>query len=44
MSKCKELGVKVFVDDDYFTVVDLVGNGIKGCGLMWSGIGICMGF
>ena len=30
VSKCKELGVKVFVDDDYFTVVDLVGNGIKG--------------
>jgi hypothetical protein len=30
VSKCKELGIEVFVDDDYFTVVDLVVNGITG--------------
>ena len=28
--KCKELGIKVFVDDDYFTVIDLLANGISG--------------
>jgi hypothetical protein len=27
---CKELGIRVFVDDDYLTVVDLIANGIKG--------------
>jgi hypothetical protein len=30
VSKCKKLGIRVFVDDDYLTVVDLIANGIKG--------------
>jgi hypothetical protein len=28
--KCKELGITVFVDDDYFTVAHLRGSGIRG--------------
>jgi hypothetical protein len=30
IEKCKELGIKVFVDDDYFIVEYLKGYGIKG--------------